>query len=222
MYPTHIYKIAEELHTRYKDFNHYNRGNPLDELLFIICSVKTSQPNYLRTYKELRKQFPQNSALTRATIEELSNAIAIGGLSNQKARLIRRQLDQIIDKFGKLTLAPLKKMNDEECENFLLSLHGVGKKVARCVMMYSLKRKVFPVDTHICRIASRLGWGQPSRSDNACSQKDMDELQSLVPPNLRYSLHVNMVSLGREICLPRNPICEKCPILTFCPQIGVK
>ncbi|MEZ5304792.1 MAG: endonuclease III domain-containing protein [Verrucomicrobiales bacterium] len=107
-------------------------------------------------------------------------------------------------RFGKLSLADLRRLPDGEVEAFLTSLKGVGKKVARCVMMYSLDRQVFPVDTHCWRIARRLGWVRPTQKDGHCSERDMDRLQERIPPARRYSLHVNMVSLGRGFCLTSN------------------
>lgn len=113
------------------------------------------------------------------------------------------------------------KMGDAEAEAFLLSLPGVGKKVARCVLMYSLGRQVFPVDTHCWRIARRLGWVRPIQKDKHCAPRDMDRLQSKIPLELRHSLHVNIISLGREICTPTTPRCNECPISAWCPRIGV-
>jgi len=103
----------------------------------------------------------------------------------------------------------------------LLSLPGVGRKTARCILMYSLGREVFPVDTHCWRVAIRLGWIAPSCSNGRCYPKDMDALQEKIPPELRYTLHVNMVSLGREICTMRQPKCPDCPLTHLCPKIGV-
>ena len=120
-----------------------------------------------------------------------------------------------------LAVKPLRKMSDKDAETFLLSLPGVGKKVARCVLMYSLGRQVFPVDTHCWRIARRLGWVRPTQKDKHCAPRDMDRLQSKIPPEFRYSLHVNMISLGREICTPTAPRCDECPISAWCPKIGV-
>ncbi|MDO8464751.1 MAG: hypothetical protein Q7S46_05795 [Gallionella sp.] len=159
--------------------------------------------------------------MAEAPAEYIARPIVSGGLSNQKAKAIRDLLDIIVAKFGEPTLKPLRKMSDEEAEAFLLSLPGVGKKVARCVLMYSLGRQVFPVDTHCWRIARRLGWIRPTQKDKHCAPRDMDRLQSKIPPELRYSLHVNMISLGREICTPTAPRCDECPILIWCPRIGV-
>lgn len=217
----HAIEIANILKQKYHDFDHYNQQNPLDELIFIICSSKTDEDKYLSTFRALKREFPRFALLEHASQDKIAEVLAPGGLSNQKAEGIKRIVTAIQRRFGKVTLAPLKNMSDEECELFLTSLPRVGKKTARCVMMYSLKRKVFPVDTHCWRIAQRLGWIDATYSDGRCSQKDMDRLQERIDPSLRFSLHVNFVSLGREICTPRNPRCEACPIERYCPKIGL-
>lgn len=220
-YPLFVFEVAAALKTRYRDFNHYNLKNPLDELLFIICSTKTGEASYRSTFRSLKETFPTHLHIAQAPAEYIARPMVSGGLSNQKSKAIRDLLDIIVAKFGEPTLAPLRKMSDAEAETFLLSLPGVGKKVARCVLMYSLGRQVFPVDTHCWRIARRLGWVRPTQKDKHCAPRDMDRLQSKIPPELRYTLHVNMVSLGREICTPSTPRCAECPISSWCPKIGL-
>ncbi len=216
-YAPHVYKIAEILSNRYQNFNHYNRKNPLDELLFILCSVKRSETVYLRAFKSLKQAFPSFEDLSKASDKELVSRVSWGGLQNQKAASVKALMEAIVDRFGQPSLFKLKHLNDQECEEFLTSLPGVGKKVARCVMLYSLDRKVFPVDTHCWRIASRVGWIKPTGSNsNHCSSGAMDQLQELIPPDLRFGLHVNMVSLGRDICIAKRPKCNKCLVKTYC------
>ncbi len=220
-YPLSVFDIAAALKNHYYNFNHYNLKDPLDELLFIICSTKTGEASYRSTFQLLKETFPTHLQIAEAAAEYIARPIVSGGLSNQKAKAIRDLLDVIVEKFGKPTLKPLRKMSDKEAEAFLLSLPGVGKKVARCVLMYSLGRQVFPVDTHCWRIARRLGWVRPTQKDKHCAPRDMDRLQSKIPPELRYSLHVNMISLGRKICSSTAPRCDACPISAWCPKIGV-
>jgi len=220
-YPLSVFDVAAALKKRYHDFNHYNLKNPLDELLFIICSTKTGEASYRSTFRSLKETFPTHLQIAEAPAEYIARPMLSGGLSNQKAKAIRELLDIVVAEFGEPTLKPLRKMSDEEAEAFLLSLPGVGKKVARCVLMYSLSRQVFPVDTHCWRIARRLGWVRTTQKDKHCAPRDMDRLQSKIPPELRYSLHVNMISLGREICTPTAPQCDDCPISAWCLRIGV-
>ena len=217
----HVHQVSRKLSAVYSDWNHFNRANPLEELLFIICSTQTNEALYSSTFASLRQRYPRFAALAAAPARDIAATIAHGGLSNQKAKLIVLILRHLVDQFGRPTLAPLREMCDEEGEQFLVSLPGVGKKTARCVMMYSLGRLMFPVDSNCWRICRRIGWVRPTRPDRSCSPRDMDRLQSKIPPALRFKLHVNMVSLGRRICLPANPQCDQCPIWRYCRQIGV-
>ena len=217
-----VKEITSILSQRYHDWDHYNYKNPLEELLFILCSIQTNEELYRNTYAALRRSYPTFEALADASETEISDVIVSGGLSSQKANKIKQILGEIIERFGKPTLAPLKRMSDNEREEFLTSLMGVGKKTARCIMMYCLGSQVFPVDLHCWRICRRLGWIRPTRPNKSCSPNDMDRLQSKIPPELRFSLHVNMISLGREICTTRNPKCLICPIKQYCRRIGVR
>lgn len=220
-YPVAVREVAATLKCRYHDFDHYNLKDPLDELLFIICSTKTEEASYRNSFRALQEAFPSHFQIAEAPAKYIAQVIVSGGLSNQKARSIRTLLDVIVARFGVPTLEPLRTMSDKDAESFLLALPGIGKKIARCVLMYSLGRQVFPVDTHCWRIARRLGWVRPTQKDKHCAPRDMDRLQAKIPPELRFSLHVNMVSLGREVCLAGRPKCEVCPIASYCKEIGV-
>ena len=151
-YPSITWDVAAALKNRYHDFNHYNRKDPLDELLFIMCSTKTDEASYRSTFRALKETFPTHLQIAEAPAEYIARPIASGGLSNQKAKAIRDLLDIIVARFGEPPLKYLRAMSDEEAEEFLLSLPSVGKKTARCVLMYALGRQVFPVDTHCCRL----------------------------------------------------------------------
>lgn len=220
-YPAAVREVGATLKYRYHDFDHYNLKDPLDELLFIICSTKTEEASYRNSFRALKESFPTHLKIAEAPAEYIAQTIARGGLSNQKARSMRNLLDAVVGQFGAPTLEPLRAMSDKDAEAFLLALPGIGKKIARCVLMYSLDRQVFPVDTHCWRIARRLGWVRPTQKDKHCAPRDMDRLQARIPPELRFSLHVNMVSLGREICVAAKPKCEICPIAEWCRRIGV-
>lgn len=215
-YAPEIRKVALALKREYKDFAHHNKKNPLDELFFILCSVKRSEKVYLEAFKSLKQAFPRYELLATASVKKISKTISWGGLQNQKAAAAKEIVKSLIETFGRPTLAPLKRMSDEECESFLQELPSVGKKVARCVMLYSLDRKVFPVDAHCWRIAGRLGWNGNGRDISYASDNAVDYLQDLIPPALRFSLHVNMVSHGRKICTAQKPKCSECVITNFC------
>jgi endonuclease III len=220
-----VREVAEALRAAYGDFAHHNRRNPLDELLFIMCSVQTDELKYRAAHRRLRKRFPRFAMLAEASVSEVASAINGGGLANQRAEAIVSLMSSIVARFGRPSLSGLRQMDDAECEAVLMSLPRVGKKTARCVMLYALDRAVFPVDVHTWRVATRLGWIQPSRSYNDCSKVYRahleDRLQEMIPAELRFSLHVNFVSLGREHCRAQNPSCHACPINRYCRKSNV-
>jgi len=160
-----VARVAAVLTRQYRDYAHRNRLNPLEELLFILCSIQTNEALYRESFQALRKAFPLFNLLAAAPEEAVARTLARGGLSRQKARAITGIARKLTEAFGRPTLAPLKRMRASECEAFLTSLPGVGKKTARCVMMYSLRMPVFPVDTHCWRICRRLGWVRPTRGN---------------------------------------------------------
>jgi endonuclease III len=178
-----IKKVALELKREYKNFAHHNKKNPLDELFFILCSVKRSEKVYANAFKSLKQNFPRYELLATASVKKISSVVAWGGLQNQKALAAKKIVKYLLESFRRPTLAPLKKMSDEQCERFLMGLPGVGKKVARCVMLYSFDRQVFPVDAHCWRISRRLGWNGTGRYNGCTSEAGSS--QSI--PQLRFS-----------------------------------
>ncbi len=177
--------------------------------------MQTQECNYRRTFRALRRRFPSMKLLARASAAEIAEPLKTGGLYRHKSKRIQEICARLIDTFGRPTLAPLRDLTDERCESFLTSLPGVGLKVARCVMLYSFDREVFPVDTHCWRVCQRLGWVRQTKA-GVCTRNDMNRLQEKIPPCWRFSLHVNLISLGRDVCTVKNPKCQRCPITRFC------
>ena len=191
-----------------------NKKNPFNELLYIILSSRTPPDNYQDTYRSLRRRFRTAESLADARWTEVAAAIEMAGFQRKRARAISAIASHLKTRFGRVTLAPLKRMTTREAERFLTGLPGVSTKTARCVLMYALVRPVFPVDVHCYRVCKRLGW-LPSNAGP--TQRRADELQAGVPEHLRRDLHVGMVVLSRRYCRPKEPDCGACPIAEFCP-----
>ena len=130
-----VESVAHTLSECYGDHAHGNKSNPLNELLFIICSVQTNEGLYQSTYTSLKARFPTFRQLADATVDEIASVIAHGGLSRQKAQNICAILSRLEADFRAPTQSPLRGIIDAECEDYLVSLPGVGRKTARCVMM---------------------------------------------------------------------------------------
>ncbi len=148
---------------------------------------------------------------------EIEEAIRVGGLAPQKSLRIKRILEWLQEERGRLSLGFIRKLDTGEALRLLTSLPGVGPKTARVVLLFAFGRDVFPVDTHILRVSKRLGVLTPK----AGLEKAHEVWASLTPAGESCSLHLNLIRLGREICRPRRPLCDRCPIAGWCPRNGV-
>jgi endonuclease III len=196
-----------------------NQDDPLDEAIYIILSLQTDLRRFRSTWSGLRAAFPEWNAVSNAHTREIANVLREGGLHLQKARTIKRLLKAVRRITGDLSLEILRQQNDAEAERTLTRLPGLSWKSARCVMLYSLKRNVFPVDGNTFRILKRLG----ILSSRAVYRRRTlhDSVQAAVPAARRRSLHVNLVVHGQRTCLPRSPRCTACPLLPICPRVGL-
>jgi len=190
----------------------HNKKNPLDELIFIVLSAKTAERTYLQTYSELRRRFPQWWAILQSPGGAVASVIASGGLAVKKEGQLRGLLQTLEAEMGTRRLSSLRTKSTAELESLLLKLPGIGLKSARCVLMYSLNRPVFPVDTHCRRVLERLGVVEPRRLSEAVQ----NGIQDLVPIRIRYDLHVNLVAHGRAVCHAQLPNCPSCPVRRDC------
>ncbi len=195
-----------------------NKTDPVDELVYIILSRKTREAAYQAAYESLKSRFPRWEDVLRARRQDVEKLLAPSGLGGKKLLSITGALAKIRERFGSCTLEPLREWDDAVTEAFLCSLPEIHRKSAYCIMMYSLGRSVFPVDAHVGRVLSRLAPYREMGLD--LSGKDHKQLQSaladLVPPNLRYGLHVNLLAHGREVCKAPRPLCERCDLRGFC------
>ena len=137
----------------------------------------------------------------------------------QKALVIGRLLAEVRRVTGGLSLGLLSTMSDPEAERLLTRLPGLSWKGARCVLLYSLRREVFPVDVNAFRILRRAG--VLSQSAVYRRRSLHDAIQATVPPRRRRILHVNLVVHGQRACLPRAPQCPRCPVTSTCRKAGL-
>ena len=187
-------------------------ADPVGGLVRTILSQSTTAANSSRAFDELLRRFPTWDALAQAPVGQIARAIRSGGLAKQKAPRIGAIIRQIIDEHGSATLDFLDQMTVEQATDYLLRFDGVGPKTAACVLLFSLGKPVFPVDTHVRRIAERLGWIPPGLSDTRIHEM----LGKAVPAKLRYRLHINMVAHGRRVCRAQRPDCPACPLTDLC------
>ena len=188
------------------------RLDPLSELIFTILSQNTSDVNRDRAWVRLKDRFPTWESVLTADTAELAEAIRPGGLANVKAPRIQETLRVVQMEQGEFTLDFLAEMKVDEAKQWLTSLHGVGPKTAAIVLLFSLGKPAFPVDTHVHRVSQRLGLIGPKTS----REKAHDVLEELIPPEIYYTFHLNLIDHGREICKSQQPRCAACALRKHC------
>ena len=209
-------RLVQEVHLRLLNFYGQpawrNPLPPVDELISTILSQNTNDINRDRAFQTLRRHLPTWEAVRDAEPEEVVAAIRQAGLANQKGPRIQKVLQEITSERGSLELNFLGNLPLEEARTWLMKFKGVGPKTAAIVLLFSLGRPAFPVDTHIYRVTGRLGL----RPEKMTVEDTHTHLEKLFPPETYYAAHLNIIRLGREICAARKPACERCPLQEIC------
>jgi endonuclease-3 len=214
---TRLARIIELLEQEYGIPRRSRRPDPLESLIVTILSQNTNDINRDKAYQGLRERFPSWQEVLNAPEHEIAQAIRVGGLANIKSKRIKEILASIKREHGEFDLSFLRDLPPEEAERRLLSYKGVGLKTAKIVLLFTLGRNVFPVDTHIHRLSKRLGFVP----ENATREKTHEIMGNLVPPKKMYSFHLNLITHGRKTCIARKPRCPECVLNPLCPKIGV-
>ena len=209
----HARTVLRRLRTRFGELLPPRRSDPLEELILTVLSQHTSDVNADRSYGALREAFPTWDAVVSAPARAVADAIRSGGLADTKAPRIQAILEEIRERRGSFDLSFLRDLSDDDARTELMSLPGVGPKTAAVVLSFSLDRDAMPVDTHVHRVATRLGWLPPKASAERADRL----LHELIPEGMRTELHVALIRLGREICKAPTPRCHVCPLKDICP-----
>ena len=185
---------------------------PLDELILTILSQHTSDVNSVRAFNSLRAHFPNWEDVRDAPTGEVAEAIKSGGLAQVKAPRIQEVLRRISDERGGFDLSFLTTIPLAAARAWLTGLPGVGPKTAACVLLFACGLPAMPVDTHVHRVARRLGLAP----DRAGAEHTQVLLEAMVPPADYYAFHLNLIRHGREVCKAQRPLCERCPVRQWC------
>lgn len=205
--------ISERLNAVYGIPTWRNPLPAIDELVSTILSQNTNDLNRDRAFEALRRRFPTWEQVRDAPGDEVIDAIRPAGLANQKGPRIQQLLAEITAETGGLDLSFLAGLPAAESRAWLMRFKGVGPKTAAIVLQFALGVPAFPVDTHIYRVSGRLGLRPSGMSVEAAH----DHLAALFPPESYYSLHLNLIRLGRQTCRAIRPQCPTCPLLDLCP-----
>jgi endonuclease-3 len=190
---------------------------PLDELILTVLSQNTNDTNRDRAYADLRAKYATWDDVADAPLPAIARAIRRGGLGPTKSVRLREILRTLRERRIPLDARAFARMRSGALWDLLVGLKGVGPKTAACVLLFSLGRPFFPVDTHVHRVARRLGL-VPDAADAVAAQ---EILQAAIAPKDVYDLHMLLIRHGRDVCIARRPFCSRCPISALCPRVGV-
>jgi endonuclease-3 len=168
--------------------------------------------NSERTFAALKARFKSWDDVLAARESTVARTIKAGGLANQKAAVIKSLLRQIKDERGSLDLSFLRGLTTAEAAEYLSRFRGIGPKTVACTLLFACDKETFPLDTHIFRVLRRVGLLPAKCSDARAHQL----MTALIPAGKFYSFHVNLIRHGRRLCRPRDPLCQRCPVVEYC------
>lgn len=176
--------------------------NMFELLIAVTLSAQTTDKKVNQVTPFLFAKYPTPKLLAEASFEDIYNIIKPLGLANNKSKNIIGLSKILVEKYNSIV-----PNNREQLE----SLPGVGRKTANVILMEGFKIPTIPVDTHVSRVAIRLGLTQ-SENVNAIEQ----ELMKTFPINEWYYVHHCLLFFGRYFCLSKNPKCNECKLKDLC------
>ncbi len=191
--------------------------DPMSELVLTLLSQNTSDTNSGRAFSRLLQWFPDWHAVLAAPVEDIEEAIRPGGLAPTKAPRLKAMLAEIQDRTGALDLAFLADWETEPAREWLRTLPAVGPKTAACVLLFGMGKPGLPVDTHVHRVAGRLGL----IDIRLTPEKAQTLLEAAVPEADHYRFHMLLIRHGRHTCMARAPACSGCPLSERCPSSAI-
>ncbi|MEM0335544.1 MAG: endonuclease III [Thermofilum sp.] len=187
-------------------------GDPFRVLVATIISQNTNERNTFLAFERLEREVGVEPArVLEAGAEKVGKAIRVAGLWEQKAKAIVAAAELVLRDYGG-DLRKLLERGEEEVRRVLGSVRGVGDKTIDVLLAFS-GFPVVPVDTHVRRVAKRLGLAKGS------SYREVREsLHKVFRERSRLEAHLLLIKLGREICTAREPKCGECPLSKLCPS----
>lgn len=200
----------------------WSTKDPMSMLVDILLSHRTRDEQTAAAYDSLLQHFGSWEAVRDAPMNEVQDAIANVNFPEVKAPRLQAIMRQITEERGNLDLNFLCELPVEEAAAWLNRFEGVGPKTAACVLLFSCRLAILPVDVHVHRVSGRLGLiGKKVTANNAHTL-----LQALLPQNAQsiYNFHKGLLRHGQRVCVYERPRCNQCVLTELCDyyKTGVK
>jgi endonuclease III len=201
-------KILDKLQRFYGEINPGLSYSGLYELtIAVVLSAQTTDKQVNSVTPVLFKRFPDFIRLSLAGIREVETIIKSVGLYKTKAKNIIKLSNKVVTEYNNVLPNYFEG---------LLKLPGIGRKSANVILSMGFGIPAFPVDTHILRIANRIGYiksSDPFKVEKA--------LMKCIPEENWIESHLLFIRHGRVICMARKPHCHECPIKKLCDYANI-
>ena len=180
-----------------------NHRNSFELLVAVVLSAQTTDISVNKVTPQLFEKYPNPDTLAQADIKDLEHILKSIGLYRNKAKHIKNLSIELVQKHqGKV---PSDRRSME-------ALPGVGRKTANVVLSNAFGIPALAVDTHVARVAIRLGLAK--KQDNVL--KIEQKLNRKIPNDLWQKVHHQFIFFGRYHCLAKKPKCQHCPLFDIC------
>ncbi len=180
----------------------FSRNKPFYILISTVLSARNKDEMTIIATKKLFSKYKTPKQIAQAPLRKLEPLIKQSGFYKTKAKRIKEISKILLEKYKGKVPSDFDK---------LISLPGVGRKTAGCVVVYAFNKPAIPVDTHVHRVSNRLGWVKTKTPEQT-----EQELMKIIPR--KYWLDVNEVLVihGQTVCKPITPLCNQCKITNYC------
>lgn len=192
----------------------------LDRLIATILSQRTTYANEKKAFDRMMEQFGDWQGIMEAPEDELTQAISSSSYPEVKAPRIQQILRQVKEERGNFNLSFLGEIPLQEAIDWLMALPGVGHKTSAFVMLFSFRKPVLPVDTHVHRVSQRLGIIGPKVTEAKAHQLLLQMLPA--DANELLNFHKLFFKHGQRICTWSRPKCEECYLTDVCDYYDKK
>lgn len=198
---TEIFRILEKKHqpTMLELLGNYT---PFQMLIMTLLSARTKDSTTIPIVKEMFKKYPFPEDYVNLSAKELEKILYPIGFFRVKAKNVKKLSEIIVNNYH-------GRVPDTFEE--LISLPGVGRKTANCILNYAFHKQAIAVDIHVHRISNRLGWVKTKTPE-----KTEQELMKAVPYDEWINVNKLLVGHGQTICIPIKPKCQICSVKKYC------
>ncbi|WP_400193693.1 endonuclease III domain-containing protein [Hymenobacter sp. B81] len=202
------------LNTFYGPLPRAPRRTPMRELISTVLSHRTTHRDEEQAYARMLETFGDWAGVEAAPTQELAHAIRTTRWPDTQAPRIQEILRRIRAEAGDYTLDFLAEWPTDRALAWLTDMPGIGLKTASLVLLFNFRKPLLPVDTHVHRVAQRVGLIGPKASVEKAHQL----LLALLPPDAEvlFNFHKHNYWLGQHICFFARPNCPACPLKGFC------